>query len=452
MKKKSTEHKAPLIAVLGAGKSAVAAANLAIKLGADVLLSDINSAREIKNLSKKVSTEFGGHSDKVLDCDFIVKSPGIHSDIAIIKKARRKKIEVISELKFALNCSKHKKILAVSGTNGKTTTTDLLSKIIKSTFKDSIVCGNIGFPLSDKALKTSAKTFITLEVSSYQLEDTWDFKPDISVLLNIAQDHLEHHKTMVNYVKAKKIIFENQDERDFAVLNFEDEIVRKISAGAKAEKIFFSKKPPIASKVRGDGLVFYEGGEIVFEMGSKTLKIKPRVRLPGLHNIENILAAAAAAFCAGVSLSKIERTISAYKGMPHRLEFVARAGGADYYNDSKATNVDSTRVALEAFGGNILLIMGGQDKGFPYTPLRDLIKAKVKAILLVGEAAVAIRKDLEGAAVFYECGTIEGAVGTAAKLAGRGDIVLLSPACASWDQFKSFEERGEVFRREVLGL
>jgi UDP-N-acetylmuramoylalanine--D-glutamate ligase len=255
---------------------------------------------------------------------------------------------------------------------------------------------------------------------------------------------------MDKYVKAKKIIFANQDEKDFAVLNFEDEIVRKISADAKSKKIFFSKKPPLGLKAKADGLVFYENGEIVFEIGAKTSRIKPKVKLPGLHNIENILAASAAAFCAGINPSTIERAISLYKGMPHRIEFVKRVNGTDYYNDSKATNVDSTRVALEAFGGSILLIMGGQDKGFPYSPLKDLIKEKVKAILLVGEAAPKIKRDLKGAADFYDCRTIEKAVSVASKLASRGDIVLLSPACASWDQFKDFEERGDVFKRAVL--
>jgi UDP-N-acetylmuramoylalanine--D-glutamate ligase len=257
---------------------------------------------------------------------------------------------------------------------------------------------------------------------------------------------------MDKYVKAKKIIFANQDEKDFAVLNFEDEIVRKISSDAKSKKIFFSKKPPLGLKTKADGLVFYENGEIVFEIGAKTSRIKPRVNIPGLHNIENILAASSAAFCVGINPSKIERSISLYKGMPHRIEFIKRVNGADYYNDSKATNVDSTRVALEAFSGSIFLIMGGQDKGFPYSPLRDLIKEKVKVILLVGEAASKIKRDLKGAADFYDCQTIEKAVSVAGKLASKGDIVLLSPACASWDQFKDFEERGDVFKCAVLAF
>ncbi|MDR1952443.1 MAG: UDP-N-acetylmuramoyl-L-alanine--D-glutamate ligase [Elusimicrobiota bacterium] len=447
------------IGILGLGKSGVAAANLAVKLGFEVFASDSAKKRLIKNLDKKVNKEFDGHTEKLLDSQLIIKSPGIHSDIPIIKKAVRKKIRVISELKFGLEHSKYSKVLAVSGTNGKTTVTDLLFKMIKSSFKNSIVCGNIGLPLSDKALQTSKKSIITLEVSSYQLEDTPDFKPDISVLLNIAKDHIEHHKTLANYIKAKKIIFANQTPNDFAVLNFDDKNVLKISASAKVSKIFFTKKfidkknmPAILRKYNGKGFVFYDGGRIIFDIFSKRLEIKPKIKIVGLHNIENILAASAAAFCAGVSIDKISKTISSYNGVKHRIEFIKTIDGVNYYNDSKSTNVDSTRVALNAFDRGIWLIMGGQDKKFPYAPLAKLIKEKVKGILLIGEARNIIKKDLIGTAKFYDCYNVENAVKKASELACSGDIVLLSPACASWDQFKNFEERGDVFRKAVERL
>ncbi|MDR3244691.1 MAG: UDP-N-acetylmuramoyl-L-alanine--D-glutamate ligase [Elusimicrobiota bacterium] len=428
--------------ILGLGKSAIAAANLAIKLKYKVFASDIGKKRKIKGLNKKVSVEFCGHSDKVLKNSVIIKSPGIHSDIPIIRKALKKGIEVISELKFALNNSKYKQIIAVTGTNGKTTTTDLISKIVKNHFKDSIVCGNIGYPLSDKALKTTQKTIISMELSSYQLEDTPDFRPNISVLLNITPDHLEHHKSIANYIKAKKNILKNQQENDFAIINYENKICRALSKSSKAKKVFFSKKPIKKG-------VYYHKGLIVFALAPKKETINPKINIVGLHNIENILAASAACFCAGIPLKTIEKTISSYKGVSHRIEFVKSIKGVSYYNDSKSTTVDSTRAALESFKGNILLIIGGLDKGFPYTPLKKLIKEKVKYILIIGSASAKIKKDLSGCAPIYDCLNIKNAVMKAFNLSKKGDIVLFSPACASFDQFKNFEERGDIFKSLV---
>ncbi|MDR3195441.1 MAG: UDP-N-acetylmuramoyl-L-alanine--D-glutamate ligase [Endomicrobium sp.] len=433
------------LGVLGLGKSGIAAANLAVKLGYNVFASDAGSKREIKKLNKKINTEFGGHSDKILDSNVVVKSPGIHSDIPILKKAVKKKIGVISELSFSLGNSKYKKIIAITGTNGKTTTTDLTAKIIKSVYKDSIVVGNIGAPLANKALRTGENTHITMELSSYQLEDTPNFRPDISVLLNITPDHLERHKTMSAYIKAKENAFINQRRGDFAILNYDDKICRRISSKVKANLIYFSKK----ALNKG---VFYNNGKIAIKVGKKYFEIEPKINMLGSHNIENILAATAAAYVAGVNPKDIEKVISKYKGAEHRIEFVKTVNGADYYNDSKSTNIDSTRVALESFDKNVLIIMGGRDKGFPYLPLKKLVKDKVKAIFLIGEASNKIRKDLSGITNFYDCGNIENAVNKIYKISAPGDTVLLSPACASFDQFKDFEERGSVFKQLVRKL
>jgi len=433
------------LGVLGLGKSGVAAANLAAKLGYDVFASDSGRKRKIKELNKKVNTEFGKHSDKILDSDVIVKSPGIHSDIPILKKAIKKKIIVISELAFSLENSKYKKIIAITGTNGKTTTTDLTSKIIKSVYKESIVVGNIGMPLSDKALKTGKGTYITMELSSYQLEDTPDFRPNISVLLNITPDHLEHHKTMNAYIKAKQNVFINQRRGDFAILNYDDKLCKRISSKVKANLIYFSKK----ALNKG---IFYNNDKIVIKVDKKHFEIEPKINIVGSHNIENILAATAAAYVAGVNPKDIEKVISRYRGVEHRIEFVKTVNGTDYYNDSKSTNIDSTRVALESFDKNVLIIMGGRDKGFPYLPLRNLVKDKVKAIFLIGEASNKIRKDLNGTTNFYDCGNIENAVKQIYKISTPCDTVLLSPACASFDQFKNFEERGNIFKQLVRKL
>lgn len=433
------------LGVLGLGKSGVAAANLAVKLGYNVFASDSGRKRKIKELNKKVNTEFGKHSDKILDSDIIVKSPGIHSDIPILKKAIKKKIIVISELAFSLENSKYKKIIAITGTNGKTTTTDLTSKIIKSVYKESIVVGNIGMPLSDKALKTGKGTYITMELSSYQLEDTPDFRPNISVLLNITPDHIEHHKTMNAYIKAKQNVFINQRCGDFAILNYDDKLCRRISSKVKTNLIYFSKK----ALNKG---IFYNNGKIVIKVGKKHFEIEPKINIVGSHNIENILAATAAAYVAGVNPKDIEKVISRYRGVEHRIEFVKTVNGTDYYNDSKSTNIDSTRVALESFDKNVLIIMGGRDKGFPYLPLRNLVKDKVKAIFLIGEASNKIRKDLNGTTNFYDCGNIKNAVKQIYKISTPCDTVLLSPACASFDQFKNFEERGNIFKQLVRKL
>jgi UDP-N-acetylmuramoylalanine--D-glutamate ligase len=431
------------IGVLGLGKSGVAAANLAVKLGYNVFASD-SKEKKIKNLNKKTIKEFGGHSDRILNLDVIIKSPGVHPDIPVLKKARKQKIKIVSELTFSLENSKYKKIIAVTGTNGKTTATDLISKIIKAVHKDSIVSGNIGFPLADKALKTTENTFITMELSSYQLGDTPDFRPDISVLLNITPDHLEYHKTMEAYLKAKENILINQNDGDFAVINYDDKICRKISEKTKATVIFFSKKP----LKKG---VFYDNGSIVINIEEKRSVIKPKINIVGTHNIENILAASAASYVAGVKLAVIEKIVSKYKGVKHRIEFVKTLNGVDYYNDSKSTNVDSTRVALESFDKNILIIMGGRDKGISYTPLEELVKQRVKSIFLIGEASDKIKKDLSGA-FFVNCVNMENAVKQIFRAAVRGDIALLSPACASFDQFENFEERGKVFKKLVLSL
>jgi UDP-N-acetylmuramoylalanine--D-glutamate ligase len=433
------------IGVLGLGKSGISVANLAVKLGNNVFASDSAKVKEIEKLNKKVLVELGGHSDKVFNSDIIIKSPGLYPNIPILKKARNKKIKIVSEISFALLNSKYKKIIAVTGTNGKTTTADLISKIIKSEQKNSIVVGNIGLPLSDKALKTTKDTYITMELSSYQLEDSPNFKANISVLLNITHDHINHHKTMKAYIRAKENIFINQNKNDFLIANYDDKICRQLAKKTKSKVIFFSKKP------LKNG-VFYDDGKIVIQIGRKYFKIKPKINIVGMHNIENILAAVAATYIAGIHLKSIEKTISKYTGVPHRIEFVRTINGVSYYNDSKATNVDSTKVALESFDKNINLIMGGQDKGFPYTPLKQLIKKKVKAVFLIGEASTKIKNDLCGTSIFFDSKILEQALKQAYMNSNTGDIVLFSPACASFDNFTNFVERGNIFKYLVNRL
>jgi UDP-N-acetylmuramoylalanine--D-glutamate ligase len=289
-----------------------------------------------------------------------------------------------------------------------------------------------------------------MEVSSYQLEDTPEFRPDISVLLNVTSDHLEHHKTMKAYIKAKENIFINQRFESVAIINYDNEICKKIALRLKKNKFcpkifFFSRKP------LEDG-VFYNNGKIIISIRGERIKISPKINILGQHNIENILAATSVSYSMGIAPIVIEKIISKYKGVEHRIEFVRTLNGVNYYNDSKSTNVDSTRVALESFDKNILIIMGGRDKGVSYTSLKELVKHKVKSIFLIGEASNKIKKDLENMTTFFDCNNIENAIRQIVEVAAVGDIALLSPACASFDQFNDFEERGDVFKKIVNNL
>lgn len=441
------KNKGIKITVLGLGKSGIACANLAISKGYGVFASDSGKVRTHNQmkLNKKVELEFGKHSQKVLDSDIIIKSPGLPNDLDILKQARKQEIPILSELDFALNFAKPKKIIAVTGTNGKTTTTTLIYEIIKKGYKNTFVAGNIGFPISEVVTKLNSKSVLVLELSSYQLEDSPYFKPTISVSMNITPDHLKHHHTMANYVKAKANIFINQNKKDYAIYNYNDKYLRKAVTKTKANKFEFNYN-------KTTNCIYYKDGTIYLKKNNKTIKLNPKINIPGKHNIDNILAAVAASYIAGIKPAIIEKVISGFKGVEHRIEFVKEINGVKYYNDSKGTNVDSTKVALESFDKNIQLILGGQDKGSPYKPVFNLIKKKVKNIFLIGEATNIIKKQLKGSAKMTECETLSNAIKKIHSVAEKGDIVLFSPACASFDQFNDFEHRGREFKKFVLAL
>ena len=432
------------ITVLGLGKSGIACANLAISKGYSVFASDSGKERTHKQmkLNKKVKIEFGKHSSKVLDSDIIIKSPGLPSELEILKQARKQEIPILSELDFALNFAKPKKIIAVTGTNGKTTTTTLIYEIIKKGYKNTFVAGNIGFPISEVVTKLNSKSVLVLELSSYQLEDSPYFRPNISVSMNITPDHLKHHHTMANYVKAKANVFINQKKQDYAIYNYEDKYLKKSILKTNAVKFEFNNN-------RTKNSVYFKDGIIYLKKNGKQVKLAPKINIPGRHNIDNILASVAASYLAGTKISVIESVISKFKGVEHRIEFVKEINGVKYYNDSKGTNVDSTKVALESFDKNIQLILGGQDKGSPYKPISNLIKKKVKNIFLIGEAADIIKKQLKGCAPIIDCKTLANAIKKIHSVAQKGDIVLFSPACASFDQFNDFEHRGREFKKFV---
>ncbi len=434
------------ISVVGLGKSGIACANLAIKKGFKVFASDTGKERTYAQmkLNKKVEVEFKKHSNKILESDIIVKSPGLPVDLPIFNLAKKKKIPIISELDFALKFIKPKAIIAVTGTNGKTTTTTLIYKIIKKQYPNTIVAGNIGFPITSITTKVNNNTILVLELSSYQLEDTPNFKPTISVSLNITPDHLKHHKTMKNYIKAKDNIFINQSNTNFAIYNASDRYLKKEILKTKAKKVGFNSN--------SKNSINYSNGIISLKINNVVKKFDVNIKIPGKHNIDNILSAVMAAYLCGIKIENIQKVINSFKGVEHRIEFVKEINGVRYYNDSKGTNVDSTKVALESFDKNIQLILGGQDKGSPYKPIYKLIKEKVKNIFLIGEATSIIEKQLKGSACIYKCGTLKKALSKIQKISRPKDIVLFSPACASFDQFKDFEHRGKVFKNLVLGL
>jgi UDP-N-acetylmuramoylalanine--D-glutamate ligase len=418
------------VLVVGLAKSGVAAIRLVVKLKARVFATDSKSRRELapvlRSLPKQVQVAVGSPNFFLDNYDLIVISPGIPWNHPSLVKARKKGIPVWPELELAWRCVKPGKTIAVTGTNGKTTTTALIGHILKTAGRSTLVGGNIGTPLSAMVPRVSEKTNLVLEVSSYQLEAHHTFHPNVGVFLNLTPDHLARHRTMAGYAKAKARLFSNFTSRDTAVLNRRDVWCRRVAKRITGRKVWFP-----ASDLRA---------------------LSSGIRLPGQHNVENAMAAAAAARAVGVSSEKIRKGIRTFKGVRHRLERVRNRNGVWFVNDSKATNVDSTVVALRSFSEPLTLILGGEHKGSPYTPLLPLIKKKVRQILTIGESAPLIKKDLGKAVPLISCKALPNAVKTAAALAKPGEVVLLSPACASFDQYNNYEERGDHFVKLVRAL
>ena len=439
--------------VLGAGKSGREAAKLLARHGFSVLISEENKLSRAPELAPGVSLETGGHSPRIFDCGFIIKSPGIFPRHPVLQEARKRKIAVFSELEVALAfMPKDICVLAVSGTNGKTTTTALLGEILKEHCarrypkRRTFVAGNIGSPVSAAADQIRSKDFLVLEVSSYQLEDSSFFRPKVACLLNITPDHLDHHGSMEKYVAAKARLFRNQRSNDFAVLNGADVNCASLVAELKSNWTAFSTKPGHKLKTE----VFFDGDEIIFSAGYRLRSPK----LIGIHNVENAMAAALCAFAVQVPAVTVQAVFDRFKPMEHRIEPVAQIGAVTYINDSKATNLDSTLIALESFDKkpHIWLILGGRDKGASYEVLSAEINARCKAVLTIGESMDKIAQELKSEVPLIRCGTLEKSVQYAAAHAQKGDVVLLSPACASFDQFTDYEQRGRMFKKIVQTL
>ncbi len=446
------ELKGKKVLVVGLGKSGLAAALFLRHKGAQVTVSDVRSAESLAKeipalLEEGIMVEAGGHGLLTFRRqDLIVVSPGVPLDTPELAQARNLALPIIGELELAARFLKGE-ILAITGSNGKTTTTALAGEILKEAGYATLVAGNIGVAVVGLVEESTDQTWSVLEVSSFQLEGTEEFHPKIAVILNITPDHLDRHGTFENYALAKERIFAAQDATDHVVLNADNPRAAQAATRARASVYWFSIEHPVA---RGawveDGWVVYRGAH---QGQAERIMLLAKIPLKGEHNVENVLAAVCAARLAGVPADAIARAIERFQAVEHRLEFVATINGVEYYNDSKATNVDATAKAVAAFKGGIHLILGGKDKGSDYTTLSPLLRARVRAIYTIGSAAAKIESQLRGVVSLHSCETLANAVKSAASAARPGDIVLLAPACSSFDQFENYEERGRVFKQLV---
>jgi UDP-N-acetylmuramoylalanine--D-glutamate ligase len=441
------------VLVVGLGRSGVASALFLKSHGARVTVSDAKSEDQLREeipalLDQGIAVETGGHGERTFqNQDLIVVSPGVPIDSLPVAQARAMGAPVIGEIELASEFLPGR-IVAITGSNGKTTTTTLIGEILAKSGLKTLVGGNIGTPAISLVRQATAETAVVLEVSSFQLETIRSFHPAIAVVLNVTPDHLDRHRTFAAYVDAKARIFENQTSDDFAVLNADDPTCVELAARTRAQVFWFSRKGEVEQGA------FVKDSQLAFRRGKSDVEIMPieEVPLKGGHNTENVLAAVCAAVLMGCDPARMGDAVREFKAVEHRLEYVATVQGVEYYNDSKATNVDATVKALEAFPANVHLILGGKDKGSDYTLLSDLLRERVKSVYTIGTAAEKIRFQIGEAAAVVSSATLESAVRQAAAAAEPGDIVLLAPACASFDQFQNYEHRGRVFKELVRAL
>ena len=443
------------VLVVGLGKSGLSAAMFLRAQGARVTVSDTRSAVALEKeipalLEAGIMVESGGHGLLTFRRqDLIVVSPGVPMDTPEVKQVVAFGLPVIGELELASRYLQGR-VVAITGSNGKTTTTTLVGKIFANAGLATLVGGNIGLPVIDLVAKSTESTVSVLEVSSFQLETVEEFHPWIAVILNITPDHLDRHGSFEIYAAAKERIFARQDTNDFLVLNADDRVTQMSAARAKSQVFWFSGTKAVR---RG---AFVRDGVIVWieKEGGVTEPVMPVAEIPlkGAHNVENVLAAVCTARLAKIPAESVRTSVAGFRAVEHRLELVRKFNEVEYYNDSKATNVDAAMKAVASFSGGIHLILGGKDKDSDYGTMADLLKKRVKIVYTVGSAAEKIERQLHGVVKMVAAQTIEAAVAKAAKAAAPGDVVLLSPACSSFDQFENYEHRGRVFRQSVMEL
>ena len=444
------------VLLVGLAKTGVSTIKHLNRLGAKVVVNDIKDKDKLKDILDELSdlnnVEYilGYHPENVDDVDITVVSPGVPLDLPFILKLKSKNIEIIGEVELAYRLSQNPIFIGITGTNGKTTTTSLVGEIFKKANRDTYIVGNIGNPVIDTVGIANENSVLVTELSSFQLESIDKFKPHVSAILNFTEDHLNRHHTMKAYIEAKARIFENQDSKDFCILNYDDEDVRSLSDSVKAKKIFFSRKKSLEY-----GIYLDEKKNIIINIDEKiTLLNKDELSLPGNHNLENCMAAAAIAYVSNIDIDVIRKVLKTFAGVEHRQEFVRNLNGIMFVNDSKATNPDSSIKAVQSYNRPIVLIAGGMDKQSSFDEFLDIAKENVYALVLLGETAQKIKecaqnKGFDNITIVKD---MKEAVNASYQIAKDGDVVLLSPACASWDMYKSFEVRGIDFKDNVNNL
>jgi UDP-N-acetylmuramoylalanine--D-glutamate ligase len=444
------------VLVIGAARSGIASARFLVQRGATVALNDRKPLPEWSEAARALKTEgvgqiAGDPPAWLLDqIDLVVVSPGVPTKAIPIRYADRRGAEVIGEIELASRFLRGR-VVAITGTNGKTTTTSLIGEMLKDAGLKVQVGGNIGTPLISMVGAARDDSWTVVEVSSFQLETIVHFHPTVATVLNVTPNHMDRYDSLMDYAAAKHNVFRNQTPGDIAILNADDEIVSSWADGLRAHVVQFSVKRELE-----EGL-FLRGRDLISRTkeAERVLVTRDEMKLKGTHNVENVLAAMAAGLACGAAPDSLRETVRQFRPVEHRLEEVAEINGVRFFNDSKATSVDATMKALEAFAGDrgkVVLILGGRGKQTPYSPLAPLISGLVRQLILIGEDAPAIERDLGTSAPFEHASEMHDAVRRAFAAAKPGDVVLLAPACASFDMFESFEHRGRVFKEEVQNL
>ncbi len=442
--------------VCGMAKSGISAVELLLKRGAKVTLQDLKTEAQLDKIAvaqfraKGVTLYLGKNPDDIADSfDIMVLSPGIPTDLPFIEKAKKAGVEILGEVELAYRLT-DAPVIAITGTNGKTTTTTLVGEIMKAYNPDTYVVGNIGMPYCDYVDSIKPESLVVAEMSSFQLESISTFRPKVSAVLNITPDHLNRHKTIENYIAAKERVFENQTEDDYTILNYNDKATRDMAKRTKAKTIFFALDKKLEGGIYSDDKSIY-----IDCMGysEKVVNID-ELNILGSHNTENAMAAIGCGVCAGVPLELIRTVLKEFKAVEHRIEYVKTVNGVDYYNDSKGTNPDASIKAVLAMKRPICLIAGGYDKGSDFTEWVSIFKGRVKYVAVIGAVREQLKATLKKCGfTYYEVAeSFEEAFNMCVSKAEKGDCVLLSPACASWDMFDSYEQRGEIFKQLVAKL
>ncbi len=443
------------VLILGLGVSGISTVKALNKLGANIIISDLKTKEELKEyleeiVSYKIKYFLGTNNIPLDDIDLIIKSPGIPPNVSIVEKANKKNIEVITDIELAYRLKPNNNFIAITGTNGKTTTTTLTGEFFKEAGYNCHIVGNIGVGILQDIIYSSEKDVFVVETSSFQLENTINFKPKVSLILNITPDHINWHQSYENYVKAKKKIFLNQNKNDYTILNYDDPVVRNMKDEINSNIFWFS----VHNKLKKG--VYIKGENIVINDGEREIKVLSwkDIKIPGKHNLENILGSISIGWKMGLDIQVMADVLKEFEGLEHRIEYVTNIDGVSFYNDSKGTNPVSSIEAIKALEESIILIAGGFDKGSSFEEFVESFAGKVKALVLLGETSEKIKETAikNGFRKIYLVEDMKEAVNKSFQLGKKGDKVLLSPACASWDMYKSYEDRGLDFKREVLNL